>query len=63
MAATEAPAAVPAEAPAETVAKDEKLSKVDKPDEEKFKKDIGDADKQLNAVSEKLVSFWNQECY
>lgn len=56
MATTESPAVVeevaPSSAPVEKV---EKLQKVDKPDEEKYKKDLSEADKQLNAVTEKLV--------
>ena len=33
----------------------EKLAKVEKPDDEKYKKDLADAEKQLAIVSEKLV--------
>jgi len=33
----------------------EKLSKVEKPDEEKYKKDLAEADKQLSSINEKLV--------
>ena len=33
----------------------EKVSKVDKPDEEKYKRDISDAEKQLSAIQEKMV--------
>lgn len=43
---------IPTSKPAE---KPEKLVKVDKPDDEKFKKDLADADKQLAAFNEKLV--------
>jgi rubrerythrin len=33
----------------------QKLTKVEKPDDEKFKKDLAEADKTLAAVNEKLV--------
>lgn len=35
--------------------KQEKIVKVDKPDEDKFKRDLFEADKQLSALKEKLV--------
>ena len=31
------------------------LTKVDKPDEEKYKRDLAEADKQLSALQEKMV--------
>jgi hypothetical protein len=34
----------------------EKLVKVEKPDEEKYKKDLSQADKELSAITDKLVS-------
>jgi rubrerythrin len=33
----------------------EKVGKVEKPDDDKFKKDLAEAEKQLSAVNEKLV--------
>jgi hypothetical protein len=42
------------EAKAEKV---EKLIKVEKPDEEKYKKDLAEAEKQLATVTEKMVRF------
>ena len=35
--------------------KPEKLAKVEKPDEEKYKKDLSEADKELSFLNEKLV--------
>jgi hypothetical protein len=32
-----------------------KVTKVDKPDEEKYKRDLSEADKQLSALQEKMV--------
>ena len=34
---------------------EEKLTKVDKPDDEKYKRDLSEADKQLSALQEKMV--------
>lgn len=61
MAATEATAIPPVDAgklnvPEEKVEKStEKLTKVEKPDDDKFKKDLAEAEKQLAAVNEKMV--------
>jgi hypothetical protein len=44
----------PTEAKMEKV---EKLTKVEKPDEEKYKKDLAEAEKQLASVTEKMVSL------
>ena len=59
MAATESAAAA---APAAPVADDgksaekvEKLGKVEKPDEEKYKKDLAEAEKQLSSIQDKMV--------
>jgi hypothetical protein len=68
---TESPATPPPPTDAspskiEKVEKSEKLAKVDKPDETKYKKDLSEADKQLNAITEKLVRYtedvYNVEC-
>ena len=56
MTTTEAPVpSTPDSSPAKGGEKVEKLAKVDKPDEEKFKKDVAEADKQLNFITDKLV--------
>jgi hypothetical protein len=57
MAATQPASAPPAEdiPSSKSASKPEKLAKVDKPDDDQFKKDLADADKQLTALSEKLV--------
>jgi hypothetical protein len=55
MAATEPVSSTPPETPSVSTEKQEKITKVDKPDEEKFKKDLAEADKQLSVISEKLV--------
>ena len=33
----------------------EKVTKVDRPDEEKYKRELAEADKQLSALQEKMV--------
>lgn len=33
----------------------EKVTKVDKPDEETYKRDLSEADKELSAIQEKMV--------
>ena len=33
----------------------EKVTKVEKPDDEKYKRDLSEADKQLSALQEKMV--------
>jgi hypothetical protein len=56
MAAIETPVvAAPKEVSSETVAREERLAKVEKPDDDKFKKELAEAEKQLSAVTEKLV--------
>ena len=61
MAATEATAIPPIDADKSIVDEEKveksapKLTKVEKPDDEKFKKDLAEADKTLAAVNEKLV--------
>jgi len=62
MAATESTGLPPVEAGKPSAAGEEKvekgvekLSKVEKPDDDKFKKDLAEAEKQLSAVSEKMV--------
>lgn len=58
MAATEStpPApAVPAEDTIKSTEKQEKFAKVEKPDEEKYRKDLAEADKQLTSIQEKMV--------
>jgi flagellar biosynthesis/type III secretory pathway chaperone len=56
MAETEsAVVAAPVEKSPETGAKEERVAKVDKPDEEKFKKELAEAEKQISAVTEKIV--------
>ena len=62
MAATEETAIPPIDAGKSVAAEEkvekvggDKLSKVDKPDDDKFKKDLAEAEKQLSAVSEKMV--------
>jgi hypothetical protein len=40
-----------------TPEKTEKLQKVDKPDEETYKKDLAEAEKALSAINEKMVSL------
>ena len=54
MATTESPASAAAE-DTKPIEKPGKLAKVDKPDEEKYKKDLSEAEKQLIVVQEKLV--------
>jgi hypothetical protein len=58
MAATQPASAPPAEdvQTSKSTSKLEKLVKVDKPDDEKYKTDLADADKQLTAFNEKLVT-------
>jgi hypothetical protein len=45
----------PVEETPKSVEKTEKITKVDKPDDDKFKKDLAEAEKQLNSVTEKMV--------
>lgn len=47
---------VPADDDAKSAEKLEKLTKVEKPDDAKFQKDIAEADKQLSAIQTKMVS-------
>jgi len=54
MATTESPAASAAE-DIKSTERPGKLAKVDKPDEEKFKKDLSEADKQLSVLQERMV--------
>ena len=59
MAATEststaAPAA-PLSEDGKSAEKVEKLGKVEKPDEEKYKKDLAEAEKQLSSIQDKMV--------
>ena len=42
--------------PTKSIQKPEKLAKVEKPDDGKFKNDLAEADKQLNIITEKMVS-------
>jgi len=44
------------ETSSKTTEKVEKVTKVDKPDEEKYKKDLAEAEKQLSSIQEKMVS-------
>ena len=56
MAATESAAARPPAADGKSPAeKAEKLAKVEKPDEDKYKRDLNQAEKQLSAVQDKIV--------
>ena len=56
MTTTESPVpSTPDSPPAKAAGKVEKVAKVDKPDEEKFKKDVAEAEKQLNSITDKLV--------
>ena len=41
---------------AKSAEKHEKLTKVEKPDEAKFQKDVAEADKHLSAIQAKIVS-------
>jgi hypothetical protein len=45
----------PVEETPKSIAKTEKMAKVEKPDDDKFKKDLAEAEKQLNSVTEKMV--------
>lgn len=67
MATTESNPAAPAPASAaegtKSPEKQEKLSKVEKPDEEKFKKDLAEADKQLSSIQEKMVDTPNLQSH
>jgi hypothetical protein len=45
----------PVEETPKSVEKTEKIAKVDKPDDDKFKKDLAEAEKQLNSFTEKMV--------
>ena len=74
MAATESTAApAPTAAPVtgddgKSAEKVEKLVKVEKPDDEKYKKDLAEAEKQLSAIQDKMVPtsptrlnwFWDE---
>ena len=56
MAATESAAAAAPVADGKSLAeKSEKLAKVEKPDEDKYKRDLNQAEKQLSAVQDKIV--------
>ena len=59
MAATESAAAAAPTAPVaddgKSAEKVEKLGKVEKPDEEKYKKDLAEAEKQLSSIQDKMV--------
>jgi len=59
MAATESASAATPTAPlsedGKSAEKVEKLGKVEKPDEEKYKKDLAEAEKQLSSIQDKMV--------
>jgi hypothetical protein len=56
MAATESASAVaPLSEDGKSPEKVEKLGKVEKPDEEKYKKDLAEAEKQLSSIQDKMV--------
>ena len=56
MAATESAApAAPVAEDGQSAEKVEKLGKVEKPDEEKYKKDLAEAEKHLSAIQDKMV--------
>jgi len=57
MAATESAPSPSTEESTSQIAKPEKLAKIEKPDEEKYKRDVAEADKELSAVTEKLVPY------
>jgi hypothetical protein len=61
--ATTAPTDVSSTPVEETPKSVEKLIKAEKPDEEKFKKDIAEAEKQLSSITEKMVFLpQNHDC-
>jgi len=55
MATTDSTPALPIAQDTKSSEKVEKLSKVDKPDEEKFRKDLSEAEKEINTLQEKMV--------
>ena len=55
MAATESSSARPVAENVNSAEKHEKLTKVEKPDEEKYKKDLAEAEKQLATIQDKMV--------
>jgi len=62
MAETDSPVTPPptTDATPAKIEKVEKTTKVERPDEEKYKKELGEADKQLSALTEKLVLCGSQ---
>jgi len=55
MAATESAVAAPLADGKPPAEKGEKLARVEKPDDDKYKRDLNQAEKQLSAVQDKIV--------